>query len=296
MTKIEYPKEKSLEGLAKRALSLVKQDERIFNFVITAELERRALVEEPLSDVTEMAQKWRQPDAPDELIINHGKYIGDGLVHLAEELHQKPSSNRALYSLINTSDIIDSGDAPIPSFLIFQCGLDSGVLYCTVYFRALEIANFFRINLEEIRLNLLDVLGRIDAGVIRLTVVAFGAYNRPNQSALVKPEIDRISSVNLHDILDDDRAKMVSMLVEKAKEATYIDVSSIEVIRDWSDKGRKRRPDLGNINQINYLASEAIRVARELASLRLRHSHHAEVAEKAVHYTNTIEKLASEFK
>lgn len=295
MIKIEYHKESSLEGVARRALSQVKQGERIFNFVITAEIERKSLVHEPLADVTETAQKWRQHVTPDELIINHGKYIGEGLVHLTEELRQKPTSNRALYSLINSNDIINSGDKPIPSFLIFQCGLSDGVLYCTVYFRALEIANFFRINLEEIRLNLCEVLDRVDAEAIRLAVIAFSAYNRPSQSALVKPEIDRISNVELFDVLNNDKAKVVRMLTEKAQEATFIGLSSIEEIREWSRPERAYRPNLGNINQIYFLASNAVEAARQLVLLRERHSHHPGVAEKAALYSEAIGKLASEF-
>ena len=88
-----------------------------------------------------------------ELHINHGSYIGDGLEHIIDELKNKPSSNRALFSLISQKDISKSGDNPIPSFMIFQTCIDDNILYCSVYFRALEVSTFLRINTEEFVLN-----------------------------------------------------------------------------------------------------------------------------------------------
>ncbi|CAD6562651.1 hypothetical protein ACFQ3P_38550 [Paraburkholderia sabiae] len=296
MNCIDYQKEENLEAVAARARNAVNEGVKVFNFIIAAELSREAIENAPLADVTDIAEKWRQPNVPDDLIINHGSYFQYAIAFLTDELRQKPTSNRALYSLINTKDISESGDRPIPSFLIFQCGLDGDTLYCTVYLRALEIANFLRINLEEIRLNLCEVLKRVHAVRVRLAVFAFGAYNRPNQSTLIKPELDRLSDVDFRDVLDFERARLVEMLIEKSQEATFIDVKRIATIADWSAAGRARRPNLANINQINHLAFEAVKAGNELAAVRLLHSHHDVVVGEAEKYTAAVTKLALEFR
>jgi thymidylate synthase len=98
-----------------------------------------------------LAKDYQNPVKPPSLYINHGEYItSDGIVHIINELKLKQTSNRALLSLINQEDIIGSGDNPIPSFMVLQFSLEGEELYVTTYFRALEVANFLNVNLEEI--------------------------------------------------------------------------------------------------------------------------------------------------
>ncbi|MCI1012637.1 hypothetical protein HWE04_02150 [Herbaspirillum sp. C7C2] len=296
MTHTNYPSIKSLEDLATTARAEIHEETRFFNYVLRGELTRQAIEKLPLQDVTDKAYLWQQKNVPPDLIINHGSYIGDGVEGIASELQNKSTSNRALYSLINTKDISQSGDMPIPSFMVFQCGLEGGVLYCSAYFRALEVSNFLRINLEEMRLNLCTILKKIDATLVRITVFAFSAYNRPNQSTLDKPKLDQLKTVALLDLLDNDRGYVATLLKEKAREATFIEVEKLEIISEWASPSRKKRPELSNINSISAAAESAIKVAQQLADLRIRHSVHAQVSDAAKQYTSAIDKLAEEFR
>ena len=87
-------------------------------------------------DVSEEAAQWRQKNPAPDMYFSHGEYYEDGIQHIIDELTLKPTSNRALYSLLAQRDITGSGDGPIPSFLTFQCSIERGVLYCTASFRA----------------------------------------------------------------------------------------------------------------------------------------------------------------
>ena len=41
--------------------------------------------------------------------------------------------------------------------------IEEGILYATSYFRALEVANFFKINAQEIKLNLLKIIEKFNS-------------------------------------------------------------------------------------------------------------------------------------
>ena len=74
-----------------------------------------------------------------------------------------------------------SRDHPIPSFLLFQVTVEDNILYATTYFRALEIAKFLKINVQEIKLNLLKIIQECNLRHItkvRVTIHAFNAYKK----------------------------------------------------------------------------------------------------------------------
>lgn len=143
-------------------------------------------------DVYEEAAQWRKKDPACDMYFSHGEYYGDGIQHIIEELKLKPTSNRALYSLLAQRHISGSGDDPIPSFLTFQCSIEHGVLYCTASFRALEVSRFLKINLEEIRQNLVEICKALPAvETVHLHIFAFHAYVRTAAAAaLRRPKID----------------------------------------------------------------------------------------------------------
>lgn len=300
MTDSIYKSFDDLEQFAAHAASLTEKGQRYLNFFISAELPVDAILNKPLEDVTEIAQKWRAKEKPADLFINHGEFIGDGLTHIVNELDNKPTSNRALYSLISEQHIIDHGDDPIPSFMIFQCTVDADVLYCTVYFRALEIANFFRINLEEIRLNICEILQRIIFSKVRLSVLAFSAYNKPDQIPLEKCQLDLMTSLQISDLYVDTPEKISELLDIKAKETTVIVIDGLEQIKEWLSPERESKwpPNLKNPNVRKIISAldEAISTANELQNLRRSNSHHNHVDRVSERYVQMIKKIAGEFR
>jgi len=151
-----------------------------------------------------LAEDWQRPTTPDDLFFSHGSYIhkyGDGREFLVEELKRKRDSNRACLSLINMEDLIESGDQPIPSFLVLQFGFTEempGVILVTAYFRALEVSQFLPINLAEMCQVVRYLKDHLpDIVEFELIVVAFRAHSIPDFHCLRKPSLDTASVVDI---------------------------------------------------------------------------------------------------
>lgn len=152
----------------------------------------------------DIASDWQSPVAPDDLFFSHGAYIhkhGDGRKFLVDELKRKRDSNRACLSLVNMQDIIDSGDRPIPSFLVLQFGFSEGMpntIVVTAYFRTLEVSEFLPINLAEICQVIRYLKDHIpDIVEFELTIVAFRAHSIPGFHCLRKASLDTASAVDI---------------------------------------------------------------------------------------------------
>lgn len=300
MTICTYPQYANLEAFAKAARALAGSQARVINLFIGGEFSAESLHKHPLSDVTEKAKLWQAPEVPKELFINHGRYIGQsGIQHIIDELKRKASSQRALYSLINQEVVIGSGDSPIPSFMIFQCGLNEGILYCTSYFRALEVTDFLRINLEEMRLNLVKILDQfVDVKKIRLSVFAFSAYNNPGQAPLERSELDLMDRLAIDDAYKNNRGSIARLLDDKAAQTTVVDLRGLESIREWLSADRKTNwpKDLTNIPAIVYEVDQAINLGKNLARLRQSNSHHPVILQAADDFVSSIRRIAEEFR
>lgn len=297
MTNSDYKSFESLEDFAMYAESLLQGLERYLNFFVSAELTTNSIRTLPLEDVTEKAERWRAKTVPNELFINHGKYIGDGLLHIIDELKNRPSSNRALYSLISQKDITGSGDIPIPSFMIFQCTANNNILYCTAYFRALEISNFFRINLEEMRLNIVEILNSISASKVRLSVFAFNAYSKPEQLPLERTALDSMSALSMSRLYTKDGAAAINkLLLDKAQITTVIDIHGFQEMKEWLDPSQiDASMDSLNIAVINTGLDNAIMLAKNLIGIRQKNSHDPQIDQLSLEYVNAVKKIAREF-
>lgn len=294
----QYETVADLEAVAIKAIDIIKVGRVQFNFCLSVAVPAKTIAEHALRDQTELAKKWQAAECPNDLHFNHGKYIGDGIQHIIKELKSKPSSNRALYSLLNQKDISESEDKPIPSFMIMQCGVDHNDLYCTVYFRALEVSNFLRINLEEIRLTLHEILKENhDVADIKLTIFSFKAYNNPQQTSLQRAKLDMMTGLGLADAYTDRPEHIAELLDDKAKETTVIDLTGFYAIKEWLAPGRAKK-NSGILNQPKILKDieAAITVGSELQELRKKHSYHKKISDLAEKYIEHIKSAAKEFR
>jgi hypothetical protein len=129
-----------------------------------------------------------------------------------------------LYSLLSQQDISGKGDDPIPSFLTFQCQIEEDVLFCTASFRALEISNFLRVNLEEIRQSLVEICNALPViRTIRLHIFAFHAYVRTSAvAALRKPKLDVMPERELMRLLQKGDLPELDLLLGGLKQSTTV--------------------------------------------------------------------------
>lgn len=220
-----------------------KAEKEVFNWHSNLDIPTADLQKVRMVDVSEEAAQWRSADPAEDMYFTHREYYGDGLTNIIAELKRKSTSNRALYSLLAQKDINDSGDHPIPSFLTFQCTIEKEVLYCTASFRALEVSHFLKVNLEEIRLNLVDICNAFPAlEKVRLHIFAFHAYSRPAAvAALRRPKIEVVPEGRLLRLMQlGDVRELDGLLAGLAASTTVVSPRSLKALL-----GNLQMPDGG---------------------------------------------------
>ena len=281
----------SLEEFVNQAELEVNED-FILNYMISNTISISDLKEKPISDCTDEATLWAAKEKPKELQINHGQYIKTGLDYIISELDRKETSNRALFSLISHDHIVESKDSPIPSFMIMQCNIYQDTLYCTSYFRALEVSTFFRINLEELRLKICDIYEKIPKFKnVKITIFAFRAYINRNINTLRKPEIDRLTAIQIFKMLGSNRRELADLLREKSHASTVIETDSIKYLIESLDDDSI---EISNKKSIIIKAKKAINLSNNLLDLREIASHHHEIEELNQKFHTCIMEIAQE--
>lgn len=267
-----------------------------FNWVLKFECAAQELRNLEISNVRAAAEGWRSETPPPDYYFSHAQYYKDGVAHIINELTKKPTSNRALYSLISQDDIRDSHDGPIPSFMILQCQLDNEALYCTAYFRALEVSNFLKINLEEIRQTLVEIYeGCPRFSTVKWTIFAFHAYVDHTRSTLRRPRLESLDTVDLIELLAQPNAlRELDAMLKELHEAITIVPEKLENLRKVLEKKRQGiavHEKLGDRLLINQL-DIAIDAAKSLRQLRCQDSR----GDAVVLATNRYQQAISEMR
>lgn len=286
------------EDIIELAKQQVGQKAYQLNFNLKLEYSTELISNIQLHDVATKAEDWQKVEKPDYLHINHGEYITkNGLEHLVEELKIKNDSNRAIVSLINQKDIIGSGDKPIPSFMLLQCGIEGENLYITLYFRALEVINFLRINLEEVRQIAYKICNEIlSLSTVKLNIIAFRAYANERQNTLERPDIDLLEESRMTLYMQQNVNKIISLLNQKEQESTVIENSSFrmmyKIIND-EEVSKSIHSCFKKQSVINHL-DECIRLTDELMRIRTKASHHKDIEKQSNFYLTALGKLIEE--
>jgi hypothetical protein len=250
-----------------------------------------------LRDADDLASQWQAIDKPDNLYINHGQFIRvDGIPHVIEEL-RKHSSNRALFSLISQDNIVGSGDNPIPSFLILQSAIESDHLYVTTYFRALEVTQFLRINLEEIRQIVWKIWDEFRSlKRVNLHIFAFRAYANPEINTLQIAQIDSLDQATLLKLLEKNPVHVVELFQSKRLDSTVIDLRGLQNFHDILKDSLKSAdlPQGLKKARIVILVERCLQAGGLLADSRKKASHDTNVAEQRSRYICLWKDLISE--
>tara|TARA_R110002096_G_scaffold429184_1_gene641807 strand:- start:9535 stop:10419 length:885 start_codon:yes stop_codon:yes gene_type:complete len=288
---IQYKEISDLEEIIDEATREIS-DGLSFNLCMSYDFAVDLLTGDGLRDCTEEAELWLSDEVPDQLHINHGSYVRGGMSHLVDELKRKPTSNRALLSLLSQKDVNESGDDPIPSFMVFQVSIYEDILYCTVYFRALEVSSFFRINIEEIRLRLKYLhLNLMNFKRVRLVMHSYRAYNNPKASKLRKSELDLMRGAQIMKTVMTDPARFGPLLREKSQDDTVICSDSLQEL----EVAVGLAENLPTKPRLIALIRESIMLTDELSRLRKMHSHHERVSEASGRLSQKVLSLAEAF-
>ncbi len=301
----KYIKIKNLEKISEKAALVVGDRPYLLNFNLKFKF-NMSLISNSLADVSTLAKKFQSESCPNDLHINHGMYIHkngkDGIKNVIEQLKNNHSGNRALISLINQEDIVDSEDRPIPSFMILQFALENKKdLYITTYFRALEVSQFLRINIEEIR-QIIEKIGENITSIqkVYLNIISFRAFINKDTNTLTKPSIDLL---NLKDILkllkkDNSLENLIELLEEKNKSSSVIEYNAFEYILNWledSDYFDMLHENLRKELIINIL-KEIIDLMKNLKELRKQSSHGEQIDNKDKKYKQKLNQLIAEIR
>lgn len=295
---IDYVAINSLEEIASQASEAINAsaDKAQINFILS-HCFPVDILKNSLRDVAEKAGLWASPECRDPLYFNHGQFIGDGLSHIIQELNRKPTSNRALTSLISQKHISNSDDKPIPSFMLMQTGINSNELFCTCYFRALEISSFLRINIEEIRLKLTEICASIrHIRTIKLVIFAFRAYISEGFIPLEKPELDFKYNEQLQilDLLRLDRPTLKRLLEEKARATTVIDLEPLKNLLKCLAVCETYGITVTDKPLLISRTEAAIKTGEALKKLRLTSSHDPHIRELTESFSALILDISKE--
>lgn len=295
----DYKEVTSFEEIVQSINTEIVDDKKHLNFTRYFELPRSSLVQSD-SKTENTAKQWMAFEKPEDLLFNHGEYIKkEGFEHIITELTTKPSSNRALYSLLNYQDICGQGDHPIPSFLLFQVTIEEGILYATSYFRALEVANFFKINAQEIKLNLLKIIENCPfdhVSKVRVTIHAFNAYKKVDQKIPKIFEIDRVNNTLLSRYVykSTEHANLIRLIMEKEGADTYISTAWVRQIidilthnSDLIDNSTLKN----NISNLLHKFKALLGCYEKLIELRKRASHSEEINTRNEEANNLIDDI-----
>lgn len=210
-------------------------DHDVMNMILTFPMELPASDSLPLSPFANDARDWQSAQKKVQHFFNHGEYMhsfGDPGEYLVRELRQKPTSNRAVISLVNGAQIYTSGDGILPSFMLVQVGLPkdaTDVLHVTAYYRALEVTAFLQINITELALiaeSIADQLAWVERA--QVTIHAFRAHSKPGSTALTRSEIDVLSADEIRELVENrDLARIADLLRDKSAPASIIEDSGL---------------------------------------------------------------------
>lgn len=275
--KTKYIEITSLEEIIDYASRELPDGSFSINCILPFSIPVKFINANPLLDVSSEALLWANKTCPEELHINHGQFIGDGLEHIISQLTHKKTSNRAIFSLLDQSKISNSGDDPIPSFMLMQCNIHENTLYCTAYFRALEVTTFLRINLEEIRQKISEIYSSLpDFKTVNLTIFAFRAYSNKNINTLKIPALDRLTEAKILKSLSKNPQEISELLKQKCKDSTIILTGSLEKIISSLNELEDEEVNFNRALTL-HLTKEALATAIDLKEKRAINSHHEDL-------------------
>ncbi|MFZ2959351.1 MAG: metallophosphoesterase [Candidatus Ozemobacteraceae bacterium] len=220
---------KSLTEVHEEIQRTAKDQGSIPNFI----LEINNSVPDFLADINKnykkainQAKEWLEPSIPQTLYYNHGTYLNkggiEGIQHLITELKNKPTSSRAIISLINMTDITGRGDGFLPALNIIQCSFDNlnkERLRFSLYLRALEVKHFLPINIAEISIILQEICKYFPSlKEVQIFLTAFRAQFKDRFGCHRKVKLDLIKQPKFMTLLKDRNISEITKMLREKRE------------------------------------------------------------------------------
>lgn len=265
----------------------------VMNLIISFPIDVPVATGDFLASFRDQALLWQAPIRPNVLHFSHGEYMhayGNPFDYLISELKSKPTSNRALVSLVDTKPIVASGDGQLPSFMLLQVGFQGSgrdILYLTAYYRALEVSEFLPINMAEMAVvveKISDQIPSIERAEI--TMHAFRAHVLREFKAHRRSRLDMTTATRIHGlVLEREFDSLATMLVEKSTPESIMDDSGLTMLRTEAEASGLSEDLLDELDR-------AISALTRLRSARLSGTHERLIEHLQVQLTAHLMKSA----
>lgn len=178
-----------------------------------------------------LAEMWEDTKVPTDLYFNHGQYFlvdgRHGIEEIAEQLKNRPTSNRAILTTCDMQTVKKSFDHQtqkiLPSLLSIQFSKDNtgNILYVHMHLRALEANRFLKINICEIY-NLLEQLKRlgIQFQYVNITISAFRVQKREKFNCFIRADIDTVEEAEIPTMVALGEIDEICRMLEEKRNAT----------------------------------------------------------------------------
>ncbi len=296
----------SLKKIYSKVVSDVKRLDCIYNLKMNLVTNFRSFEEEikdTFPDFIEIAKDWQGEKVPESLYYNHGRYMQSkgilGIEHIIKELTNKATSSRAIIPLINFADVVDSGDQYLPSLNVIQFGFLEDTkrkIFATIYFRALEVNRFLKINLCEIYLMIKSIANIIRSiEEVDITIIAFRAQYKEKYGCFRKAKIDTLNEAELTVLLSNKKYDNIIDLLEEKLELseTVIEDKGINSIKNAIEVLTKE-------GESSVLLLEKVKKTQERLNLlkeeRKKTSNYKEIEKTEQLVTDSIKDLIAGFR
>lgn len=216
----------------------------------------------------EYAKEWcLSREDKENFYYNHHSKMNindeDGIEYIIKELKNKGTSSRALIPIIRHSDLSKNNDGYIPSLNILQFGIDEtsrDTLLITMYFRALEIGNFLKINTCEACIIANTISDHIpELQNIHLNIKAFRAQYIDGFSCFKKCIIDTLGEDHIEKLINSDPKTLANHIREKSQvtETVIFDdgIKKLKNVIEKQSDSQFRTATIAIIEQMNELTA-----------------------------------------
>lgn len=214
----------------------------------------------------DLAKMWEALEVPKELYFNHGQYFkvnGEhGIEFIAEQLKDKPTSNRNVLSTYSMDTIVHSFKEQqyLPSLSSIQFSMDQEgeELYVHMHLRALEASRFLKINICEIAYLLQELKKRnIKFDKVSVVISAFRVQKSEKFNCFIKSGIDEMSPVTMGVKVNNGNIDEICGLLEEKKDATET-ITEIDGIKNLADAMKASNIEKSGDSHKIYYPSEII--------------------------------------
>lgn len=243
----------------------------------------RLIIGERSYTYDQLASMWEETIVPSDLYFNHGIYFKVGEEHgiklIARKLKDKPTSNRTVLATYNMKTILETIEEeqkilPSLSTVQFSKDNDARILYIHMHLRSLEAGRFLKINVNEIRWMLEQLVNEaVSFNEVSIVISAFRVQVKDKFNCFIKARIDEITPEKLTVMVCRGEIDYICGLLEEKRDSTETITHShgIRSLEKALMEDSQNTDSIYNENLVKKLG-EVIKIYDKLDEIHKKHS------------------------